>query len=135
MISFEAIEQDIDGIAVTHDPVAAATSLLKDGEIILEKWVSAHGQEPTLDEKEGFRLLALHRQGCKDIPSFNACRETCREIAYHYNLLTQEPAVESGSRLTMMKMVTKHLLYFVSGKLQEAELGDFCCSSRLVRTQ
>ncbi len=79
-------------------------------------------------------MLALHRQGTKGDPSFNACRETCREIAYHYNLiLLQDGDTATTDRLTMMKMISNHLFLFVSGKLQVAGLGDFCCSSRPIR--
>jgi hypothetical protein len=83
-----------------------------------------------------FRLLALHRQGAKDDPSFNACRETCRELAYHYNLVTMDAdSAEITNRLLMMQMVSRHLYLFVSGKLQVAGLGDFCCSARPIRTE
>jgi hypothetical protein len=113
----------------------AAPELLSLGEEVLEHWVSAKGLEPTRDAREGFRLLALHRQGCTDDPSFNACRETCRELAWHYNLVTSEPANEATpQRLLMMAMVANHLFLFVSGKLQVAALGEFCCSSRPLRT-
>ena len=50
---------------------------------------------------ESFRLLALHRQGARGVPSFNACRETCREIAYHYNLLGAKRAATSAPRAMM----------------------------------
>jgi len=33
-----------------------------------------------------------------------------------------------------MQMVSKHLFLFISGKMQVAELGDFCCSSKPVRS-
>jgi hypothetical protein len=33
----------------------------------------------------------------------------------------------------MMKMISSHLLLFVSGKMQVAELGEFCCSSKPIR--
>ena len=79
-------------------------------------------------------MLALHRQGAKDDPSFNACRETCREVAYHFNLISMQPELaETTDRLEMMKMISNHLYLFVSGKLQVAELGEFCCSSRPIR--
>ena len=61
--------------------------LLAQAEAVLEEWVKARGEVPTSEASEGFRLLALHRQGARGVPSFNACRETCREIAYRYNLL------------------------------------------------
>ena len=117
------------------DPASIAASLLAASEEILEHWVSARDETPTDTEREGFRLLALHRQGTRSDPSFNACRETCREIAYHYNLVTMQPdAAETTNRLQMMQMVSKHLYLFITGKLQVAGLGEFCCSSRPIRT-
>jgi hypothetical protein len=112
----------------------SAPELLSLGEEVLEHWVSAKGLVPTQEAREGFRLLALHRQGCADEPSFNACRETCRELAWHYNLVTSDPGSEATPRrLSMMTMVANHLFLFVSGKLQVAGLGDFCCASRPLR--
>jgi hypothetical protein len=106
------------------------------GEAVLEHWVAAKGLEPTSDTREGFRLLALHRQGTTDDPSFNACRETCRELIYHYNLLTMDPQHEdTPRRLRMMALVANHLRLFVVGKMQVAGLGDFCCSSRPARDE
>jgi len=119
-------------------PCSTATpaELLSLGEAILEHWVAAKGLEPTTATREGFRLLALHRQGTTDDPSFNACRETCRELVYHYNLLTMDPQHEaSPRRLRMMALVANHLRLFVVGKLQVAGLGDFCCSSRPAREE
>ncbi len=107
---------------------------LRVGEDILIHWLIAHDRKPTRDSKEGFRLLALQRQGSKGDPSFNACRETCRELAYHYNLVTLEPGhKETGARLSMANMLAKHLVLFVGGKLEVAELGEFCCSSKGLR--
>jgi hypothetical protein len=115
---------------------AAAGELLALGEAILEHWVAARELEPTEELREGFRLLALHRQGTTGEPSFNACRETCRELVYHYNLLTMDPQHEdSPRRLRMMALVANHLRLFVVGKMQVAGLGDFCCSSRPVREE
>jgi hypothetical protein len=114
----------------------AAPELLSLGEEVLEHWVSAQGLEPTRAVREGFRLLALHRQGCADEPSFNACRETCRELVYHYNLVALEPQhPDTGQRLRMMTLVANHLFLFVAGKLQVRELGDFCCASRPLRQE
>ena len=116
------------------DPDASAKELLRASEEVLEHWVVAKGEEPTREEREGFRLLALHRQGTKGDPSFNACRETCREIAYHYNLVSLQPGhADITDRLSMMALVSKHLYLFISGKLQVAGLGEFCCSSRPIR--
>ena len=113
---------------------AAASELLALGEEVLEHWVIAKGNTPTKAKSEGFRLLALHRQGAKGEPSFNACRETCRELAYHYNLLMAEPDhIDTAHRLAMMRLIASHVYYFVSGKLQIDQLGEFCCSSRDLR--
>ena len=116
------------------DVDAAAAALLQASEEVLEHWITARGDVPTSDEREGFRLLALHRQGAKGDPSFNACRETCREIVYHYNLVTMRD-VDSDitDRLCMLAMISRHLYLFVSGKMQVAELGEFCCSAKPIR--
>ena len=116
------------------DPVTLAAELLALGEEVLEHWITARGLAPTRETREDFRLLALHRQGCTGEPSFNACRETCRELAYHFNLVTGEPGhPATGQRIRMMTMVANHLFLFVAGKMQVAELGDFCCASRPLR--
>ena len=108
--------------------------LLSLGETVLEHWIIARGETPTQETREGFRLLALHRQGAKGDPSFNACRETCRELVYHYNLVTLEPGhPDTPKRLRLAAMVTKHLALFVGGKLEEAGLGEFCCAAKPVR--
>ena len=114
--------------------VARADELLRVGEEVLEHWVAARGEVPTDERREGFRLLALHRQGSRGDPSFNACRETCRELVYHYNVVTMQPEhTETTNRVAMMELISRHLLLFVSGKMQVAELGEFCCSSRPIR--
>ena len=120
---------------IAKPPLASdAQEMLALGEEILEHWVVAKGKEPTQDLREGFRLLALHRQGADKDPSFNACRETCRELVYHFNLLTQQaehPDVLQRAR--MMAWVANHLYLFISGKMEVEQLGDFCCASRPVR--
>lgn len=128
MRSFDDIEREV---AAAGSPAA----LLAAAEEVLERWVRARGVEPTAEEVEGFRLLALHRQGAKGAPSFNACRETCREIAYHYNLLTLRPAEDRARRLEMMRLLVTHLALFVRGKLEVEKLGEFCCSSRPLRLE
>ena len=134
MRSFPQLEAAIDAVSRDADARAAAEELLKISEEVLEHWLVAREFEPTDETREGFRLLAVHRQGTRGDPSFNACRETCREVAYHFNLLTAQPEHEETThRLEMMKMVSSHLLLFVSGKMQVAELGEFCCSSKPVR--
>jgi hypothetical protein len=118
------------------DPVDAAAELLALGEAVLEAWVRGRGETPTEATREGFRLLALHRQGAKGEPSFNACRETCRELVYHNNLIAAAPAhPETQRRLVLMAMVARHLALFVGGKLEVAGLGEFCCSSRPLRQE
>ena len=108
--------------------------LLAQAEAVLEEWMKARGEVPTQETIEGFRLLALHRQGARGVPSFNACRETCREIAYHYNLLSGSP--EKRDHLErMMGMLVEHLNLFVRGKMEVEGLGEFCCASRPLRQQ
>ena len=106
--------------------------LLAQAEALLEEWLRARGEAPACDTVEGFRLLALHRQGARGVPSFNACRETCREIAYHYNLLAMKPDPKTE---LMMGLLVEHLRLFVRGKLEVAGLGDFCCASRPLRQE
>ncbi len=106
--------------------------LLAQAEAVLEEWVKARGEVPTSETHEGFRLLALHRQGARGVPSFNACRETCREVAYHYNLLAMKPDPKSE---LMMSLLVEHLRLFVRGKLEVEGLGDFCCASRPLRKE
>jgi hypothetical protein len=113
-------------------------ALLGRAEAVLEKWIAARGEAPTRETVEGFRLLALHRQGSKGVPSFNACRETCREVVYHFNLLGEIPERPEGGTektLLMMEMLVRHLELFVEGKMEVEGLGDFCCSSRPLRLE
>ena len=117
--------------AIDGTEAPGVEALLKMGEETLEHWAIARGMEPTEDLREGFRLLALHRQGSTDEPSFNACRETCRELIYHYNLVTMQPEhEETEQRLKMMALVANHLYLFVTGRMETRQLGEFCCSSR-----
>jgi hypothetical protein len=109
-------------------------ALLARAEAALESWVKARGQIPTVEKSEGFRLLALHRQGARGVPSFNACRETCREVAYHYNLL-EKSNEKKEYRERMMAMLVQHLELFVQGKLEVEGLGEFCCASRPLRQE
>ena len=106
--------------------------LLAQAEAVLEEWIRARGETPTVEQVEGFRLLALHRQGARGVPSFNACRETCREVAYHYNLLAASDE-KRDYREKMMAMLVEHVTLFVRGKMELEGLGEFCCSSRPLR--
>ena len=124
----EALESEVEA---ARDPA----ELLRLAEEILEAWVRAKGAEPTAEHREGFRLLALHRQGADGTPSFNACRETCREIAYHYNLLVHGAPEDPPRAAEMMAMLVRHLAYFVGGKMKVEGLGDFCCASRPARQE
>ena len=113
---------------------AHADALLAIGEAVLERWVIARGLVPTRDAVEGFRLLALHRQGAVGEPSFHACRETCRELVYHVNLIRLEPDhPDRPQRIRLAAMVARHLVLFVDGKLEVAGLGEFCCAARPLR--
>ncbi len=135
MRSLVELEAAFELPQATTDADSAASALLQASEEVLEHWITARGDVPTSDEREGFRLLALHRQGAKGDPSFNACRETCREIVYHYNLVAMRD-VDSDitDRLCMLAMISRHLYLFVSGKMQVAELGEFCCSAKPIRS-
>lgn len=136
MRSLAAIEAELDAFCVRADTSLAAETLLALAEEVLEHWIESRGDAPTSEPREGFRLLALHHQGACGVPSFNACRETCREIAYRYNLLTLEPAdVRSAERQRMLAMLVRHLALFVSGKMEVEGLGEFCCASRPLRAE
>lgn len=134
--SIESIASDIDAAAALDDPAQAAARLLALSEEVLERWIVARGETPTSERREQFRLLALHHQGTREAPSFNACRETCREIAYHYNLLCGEPSdARRGQRQRMMGLLVRHLALFVLGKMESEKLGEFCCASRPLRLE
>ena len=134
MRSLAELEAVFELPQATPDVDRAAAMLLQASEEVLEHWVTARGDVPTRDKREGFRLLALHRQGAKGDPSFNACRETCREIVYHFNLVTmRDELADITDRLCMLAMICNHLYLFVSGKMQVAELGEFCCSAKPIR--
>jgi len=120
--------------ALAADAAVRADELLALGEAILETWLAARGEPPAAETVEGFRLLALHRQGARGEPSFNACRETCRELVYHHNLVRLAPAhADVARRLRLGAMVARHLALFIGGKLEVAGLGEFCCSARPLR--
>lgn len=140
--AFDRIEARIDaiigGVAGVRPkgmtPSADVTELLGLGEAVLELWIGARGETPTVEAREGFRLLALHRQGARGEPSFNACRETCRELVYHYNLVTLEPEhPDAGRRVVLAALIAKHLCLFVSAKMQAAGIGEFCCAAKPMR--
>lgn len=134
MRTLAELESAITAIGASPEQPGGADKLLQLSEEALEHWIIAKGERPTDDKREGFRLLALHRQGAKGDPSFNACRETCREIVYYYNLITMQPGhAETTNRVAMMSMISNHLFLFMSGKMQVAELGEFCCSSKPIR--
>ena len=117
------------------DRGAAARELLALAEETLEAWVAAaRGEAPADGEREGFRLLALHHQGARGIPSFNACRETCREIAYHYNLIGAGEG-DGARNVEMMRLLVRHIACFVHGKMQVERLGEFCCASKPLRAE
>ncbi len=134
MRSVAELETYIEGPKPDVAPEKLAADYLLVGENMLTHWLESKDLVPTIKEKEGFRILAMHRQGCKGDPSFNACRETCRELAYYYNLITLEPEHEDTLKhLSMMEMVATHLVLFIGGKMQEAGVGEFCCSSKVNR--
>ena len=139
-MSLDEIAARLDRMVTAPDVelVAAALEradeLLALGETIVEVWLLARGEAPTTQTVEGFRILALHRQGARGEPSFNACRESCRELVYHYNLVRLDPAhPDTARRLRLGAMVARHLVLFIGGKLEVAGLGEFCCASRPLR--
>lgn len=139
-MSLDDIAARLDWMVTSSDTTLAAAApqfadeLLALGEAVLEVWVAARGETPTTRAVEGFRLLALHRQGARGDASFNACRETCRELVYHHNLVRLEPAhADVARRLRLCAMVARHLQLFIGGKLEVAGLGEFCCASRPLR--
>lgn len=134
MSSLADIGRGLDAASTSGPARARAASLLGAGEAIVEHWLVAHDERPTAGQREGFRLLALQRQGAHRDPTFNACRETCRELVYHFNLVAEAPAAAPMTReLEMMRFVARHLHLFVSGKLANAALGEFCCAARPLR--
>ena len=135
MRTLAQIEECLTALLEKGPEAGDAATLLALAEEVLERWVCARGEQPTTDRREGFRLLALHRQGAREEPSFNACRESCRELVYHYNLLILQPhGVRCDAQAQMMARLAMHLYLFVAGKLQVRGLGEFCCASRPLRT-
>ena len=139
-LDFSALHARLDALAALpseaarRDVDALAAELLLTSERILETWVVAHDGTPTEARKEGFRLLAVHAQGARGEPSFNACRETCREIVFQHNVVLSTAAGDERERaLRLMIMVVRHLALFISGKLEVAGLGEFCCASKPLR--
>ncbi len=121
---------------LARSPAEIKRRLLDAGESVLVRWIVAHGSEPTEDRFEGFRLLALHRQAARRDPTFNACRESCRELVYQCNVA--EAQSDSGARARHFRLaaaVATHLFLFIDGKLENEKLGEFCCSSRPLRSQ
>ena len=134
MISFDVIRSEIEAEMPEASPLERAAAFVHASEQVLENWIESHDGVPTQEEKEGSRLLALHRQGAKGDPSFNACRETCRELVYRYNVIkSDDPETDEVKMLKMMRLLARHIFFFISGKLQEAKLGEFCCSSKPLR--
>jgi hypothetical protein len=139
-MSLDEVAARLDGMLDASDGELTAVAceradeLLILGEAILETWLASRDESPTKEAVEGFRLLALHRQGARGEPSFNACRETCRELVYHRNLVHLDPRhPHVVRRLRLGAMVARHLMLFVGGKLEVAGLGEFCCSAKPLR--
>lgn len=123
---------DASDSALTDDPAERTAAMLAIAEAVIVRWLRAHGRTPTEARVEGYRLLALQRQGARRDPTFNACRESCRELIYQCNMARAYPA-EAARRLRLAAMVCRHLALFVFGKLETAALGEFCCASRPLR--
>ncbi len=137
MTRIREIEAQLNALIASEVANVEAAALLEMGELILIAWLKAHQKVPTDETREGFRLLALQRQGAIGDPSFNACRETCRELVYHYNLIQQREneGLECGELYRMMVLITNHLCLFVGGKMEVRAIGEFCCSSALLHRQ
>jgi len=136
MIAFESLKAQIDTLDSAAGDVEMAAGLVEAAEHVIENWLEAHDQAPTDKTHEGSRLIALHRQGAKGDPSFNACRETCRELVYRYNVIIGGHAGDETEKvLEMMRLLARHIFLFISGKLQESKLGEFCCSSKSLRLE
>ena len=136
MIAFETLRTQIDTLDNTAGDVEMATGFVLAAEHVIENWLESHDQIPTDKTHEGSHLIALHRQGAKGDPSFNACRETCRELVYRYNLIIGDHAdTDTKKVLEMMRLLARHIFLFISGKLQESKLGEFCCSSKSLRLE
>ena len=121
-----------DALAADVEPLVAA--LLAAAGTVLEAWLRAHDKRPTQALLEGFHLLALHRQAARGAPGFNACRESCRELIFQCNMASDAADTAGRARrLRLAAMVATHLALFVAGKLEDAGLGEFCCSSRDLR--
>ena len=134
MMQLGAIEQRLLALQALPADSVEMDEVLHLAEETLCRWIDARGDTPTDGRREGFRLLALHRQGAKGDPSFNACRESCRELLYHYNVAHLEPARRARS-VAMALAVAYHLCLFIAGKLDDPAVGDFCCSSRPLRSE
>lgn len=130
----------LDAIVAMDDATLVAEAgelsafLLDTGELALENWLASRGRTPDGSLVEGFRLLALHRQGARGDPSFNACRESCRELVFHVNCARLLAGAEVARALRMGAMVARHIVLFIDGKLENSGLGEFCCSSRPLRS-
>jgi hypothetical protein len=130
----------LDRIIALPDAVLSAKAsgiadeLLQIGEAALESWIRSRGDVPTEAKVEGFRLLALHRQGARGDASFNACRETCRELVHRNCICAASESADAVRTIRLGAMVARHLVLFIDGKLETAGLGEFCCSSRPLRT-
>ncbi|MHB8569687.1 MAG: hypothetical protein ACYC97_05750 [Metallibacterium sp.] len=131
----ETIEALPDAAFAT-DSTTVRSTLLHAGEFIMERWLQAQGMQPTDELHEGFRLLALQRQAACADATFNACRESCRELVYQCNVAeAANDTHERAQHLRLAASVTKHLALFIDGKLENRALGEFCCSSRPLRAQ
>jgi hypothetical protein len=60
MRPFDEIDTALDAL-----PRPSPEELLAIAEEVLEHWITARGAQPTAEQREGFRLLALHRQGAQ----------------------------------------------------------------------
>ena len=97
MIPLADIGQRLNQLVAQPAQPSDAPELLALGEESLEHWVRAKGKEPTDDLREGYRLLALHRQGLNPAQIAQARDLTERTILGHLTRLISDGEVELES--------------------------------------
>ena len=84
--------------------------------------------------------VGKHRQPLRaplSIQDLDVLQAMVEQVEVPAHVLTQlrelVESFEREQRLAMMRFALRHLFLFVSGKLEQAGLGDFCCASRPLR--
>ncbi len=119
---------------IGESQLARAQYIIQLCEEIMENWLVVNDKTPSNETYEGFRLLALQRQASVGDPSFNACRETCREAAFAHNQIAANGENEKNQIIiARLGRIAKHLNLFIIGKFENSKLGEFCCASKPLR--